>query len=89
MATTAAVIDMRGDAAGGQMAAGVANGAGQRRTMKGRGLLTWGGGGGGWAGGEGGGRRRREMVRHSQRQTHAHMPHRELLNKTSKPLSQP
>ena len=53
-AATAAVIDTSGSAAGEHMAAGVANGAGQRRTMKGRGLLTW-GGGGGWARWEGGG----------------------------------
>ena len=39
------------DAAGGQTAASVASGVEQRRTMTGRGLLTW-GCVGGWAGGE-------------------------------------
>ena len=55
----------------------VANEAGRRRTMKGRGLLTWGGGGGGCAGereADGGGEGRR-LDKFRDRHTHTRTCH--------------
>jgi hypothetical protein len=65
---------MSEDAVGGQTAASVANVAGRRRTMKGRGLLTW-GGGGGWGGGRGGRMEGERWLDADRDRQHAH-PHR-------------